>query len=303
MNTSTSSYTPNSSISSYSKAIRGQKYASQSNMAVPASPQSQLHSTSEKLRTLSTASSSNSNSSFDLTNPSFASSRGGVFLDSSFEDKLATTGNIFQRREDWSILSRIPICKQNTIHIRLEDEGPYGNDETRCFVLSHLSSLGVREIPCVFCACQLVIYDRFPLVDGTLFTSPHAYDKRKSIAATIGNKQQYINGICLNCLLGENGHEIACRFCQKSMHMLSAYSIQLGTLYKYDLFAAFSCCPQRLTCVKCNHVIGDVNASQCFSQFSEERECPSCKTRAYHFIKPLDEIYAKSKCVEKNESG
>ena len=37
----------------------------------------------------------------------------------NLEEKLATTGNIFQRREDWSILTKIPISKQNTIHIRI----------------------------------------------------------------------------------------------------------------------------------------------------------------------------------------
>ena len=77
------------------------------------------------------------------------------------EEKLAKTGNMFARREDWSIISKLPINKQNTIHIRLEDEGPYGNDETRCFVLSHFSSLGVRELSCIFCSCELIVYDRY----------------------------------------------------------------------------------------------------------------------------------------------
>lgn len=89
-----------------------------------------------------------------------------LIFNDPFEEKLATTGNIFEKREDWSVLSRIPIAKQNTIHIRLEDEGPYGNDETRCFVLSHFSSLGIKQLKCVFCSCDLIVYDRFPLIDG-----------------------------------------------------------------------------------------------------------------------------------------
>lgn len=76
------------------------------------------------------------------------------------DEKLAKTGNSFQRREDWSIIAKLPVNKQNTIDIRLEDEGPYGNDETRCFVLSHFSLLGVHELSCVFCGCELVVYDR-----------------------------------------------------------------------------------------------------------------------------------------------
>jgi len=82
------------------------------------------------------------------------------FSDSNLEEKLATTGNIFQQRENWSIINKLPIDKQNTIHIRLEDEGPYGNDETRCFVLSHLSKLGIKELNCVFCNCLMPVYDR-----------------------------------------------------------------------------------------------------------------------------------------------
>ena len=138
-------------------------------------------------------------------------------------------GSIFERREDWSILSRIPICKQNTIHIRLEDEGPYGNDETRCFVLSHLSALGVKQLTCVSCDCQLVVYDRFPLVDGTLFLSPDAYATEKSIVISNANGskgpsssaspysllQQYMHAICLSCVLGKRGHELECRHCHK----------------------------------------------------------------------------------------
>lgn len=76
------------------------------------------------------------------------------------DEKLAKTGNSFQRREDWSIIWKLPVNKQNTIDIRLEDEGPYGNDETRCFVLSHFSLLGVHQLSCVFCGCELVVYDR-----------------------------------------------------------------------------------------------------------------------------------------------
>lgn len=113
--------------------------------------------TSNRTRALSTGSSV---SSFDLS-----SLPKQVFAD-AFEEKLATTGNIFQKREDWSVLSRIPIVKQNTIHIRLEDEGPYGNDETRCFVLSHFSSLGIKELSCIVCSSPMIVFDRFPLVDG-----------------------------------------------------------------------------------------------------------------------------------------
>jgi len=143
------------------------------------------------------------------------------------EEKLAKTGNMFQRREDWSILSRLPINKQNTIHIRLEDEGPYGNDETRCFVLSHFSSLGVRELACVFCSCRLVVYDRFPLVDGTLFISPFVYDERKAVPAVVSGRSQFVYAVCLGCMSGSSA--IRCKFCRRTWSTGS--SLQIGGFF------------------------------------------------------------------------
>ena len=264
--------------------------------------------------------SSNLNSYPTSTNTTNSTSNSNSKIFDSFEEKLATTGNIFQRRDDWSIINKVPIKKQNTIHIRLEDEGPYGNDETRCFVLSHFSSLGIKNISCIFCSCDLVIYDRFPLIDGTLFLSPVNYDKAKSIPSVVTNKQQYIYAVCLKCLTnnfsslnspGANGccgsdHEVVCKFCSKSWQKTGGSSLQIGTLYKYDIFASFPCCASRLTCSnsKCNKIIMDVETagSQYFSSFSEEKECPSCKVKAYHFIKPLKEIFLKSQCELRKEN-
>lgn len=221
----------------------------------------------------------------------------------NFEEKLATTGNIFQRREDWSILNKLPVAKQNSIHVRLEDEGPFGNDETRCFVLSHLSSLCIREMNCVHCSCSMVIYDRFPLVDGTLFVSPFMYDKSKSIPAIVSNKQQYLNAVCLDCIIGTNNHEIKCKYCSKLWQSLGAFSLQIGNLYKYDIFAAFPCCSMRLTCSKCSAKIMDLDAAgiEYFSSFSEEKECPQCRTKAFHFIKPLNDLFHDFESGDKSQ--
>jgi hypothetical protein len=238
------------------------------------------------------------------------------------EEKLATTGNIFQKRDDWSLLDKLPVNKQNTIHLRLEDDGPYGNDEIRCFVLSHFSSLGLKEIPCVFCDCNLVIYDRFPLIDGTLFLSPISYDSKRSIPTRLSSnekndknsshhkpndliqkvKHQYINAICLKCLTHQKDHDIKCKYCNTTWQSKGGSALQVGTLYKYDIFAAFPCCQPRLDCLKCStHIINaDSACHEYFSAFSDEKECHKCKTRAYHFVKPLDEIYVKSACHQPN---
>ncbi|CAF0976344.1 unnamed protein product [Brachionus calyciflorus] len=224
----------------------------------------------------------------------------------NFEEKLATTGNIFQRRDEWSILSKLPVSKQNTIHIRLEDEGPFGNDETRCFVLSHLSSLCIKEMNCVYCSCTMIIYDRFPLVDGTLFVSPFMYDKNKSIPAIVANRQQYLNAVCLDCLNGTKNHEIKCKCCKKSWQSLGANSLQIGNLYKYDIFAAFPCCSERLRCSKCNYKIMDYDSArnEFFSYFSEEKDCPQCKSKGFHYIKSIKDVYMEYvQLVESSESS
>ena len=237
------------------------------------------------------------------TSSSGVSSSGGgglgmskLFFDSN-DKKLATTGNIFERRDDWSILNRLPINKQNSIHVRLEDEGPYGNDETRCFVLSHFSSLNLKELSCVFCDCSMPIYDRFPLVDGTLFVSPVAYDRARSVPSIVSNKQQYINAVCLKCLLGEDAdHAIRCLHCGKLWQDCGSRTFQVGTLYKFDLFAALPCCQARLNCAHCGHPLLDIDEAlssvhRCFSSYSEQAKCPGCHQTGFLFLRNLDSIY------------
>ncbi|CAF0985988.1 unnamed protein product, partial [Didymodactylos carnosus] len=124
---------------------------------------------SSRYRTQSTSSLSSSpggNSKKSISNNSSNSNNNSVSLSMSatgnitnsgvnsgtlpqFDEKHAAAGNIFEHRQDWSILNRVPLHKRNAIHIRLEDEGPYGNDETRCFVLSQLSVLGCTELNCI----------------------------------------------------------------------------------------------------------------------------------------------------------
>ena len=241
-----------------------------------------------------TSCSSNSTSSICTFRGDVDNSTGVTILNKHqemFNDKLvASSGNMFHKRDDWSILTRIPVTKQNTIHIRLEDEGPYGNDEIRCYVLSHFSSLGVREVKCVLCNDELKLYDRFPLIDGTLFLSPIVYDRTKAINSGTNKREQFVYGVCVQCLSGENS--IRCKWCKKEWN---SESLQIGTLYKYDIFAAFPCCQKRISCNKCNKPVIDLNDGcgglPFFSSYSEEIECQHCKFKSYHFIKPLDMIF------------
>lgn len=54
----------------------------------------------------------------------------------------------------------------------MEDEGNHGNDETRLFILSSLAQHHKSKINCVLCEDSMLVFDRYPLVDGTFFLSP-----------------------------------------------------------------------------------------------------------------------------------
>ena len=59
----------------------------------------------------------------------------------------------------------------------MEDEGSYGNDDIRCFILSNLATAKMSKTFCVVCQSAMQIYDRYPLIDGTFFLSPKQYSK------------------------------------------------------------------------------------------------------------------------------
>ena len=135
------------------------------------------------------------------------------------------------------------------------------------------------------------------MIDGTLFVSPFQYNQKRSVPASISKKEQFIYSICLKCLNGDDkDHEIKCKTCQKQW--LDGSSLQIGTLYKFDIFAAWPCCSKRVSCKDCDKPLVDLESGGLpyFSMYSEEVECNSCRTKSYHFIKPLNEIFEESKC-------
>ncbi|EDW56471.1 GM18762, partial [Drosophila sechellia] len=54
----------------------------------------------------------------------------------------------------------------------IEDEGNHGNDETRLFILSSLAQSQMSRVACILCEEPLLVFDRYPLVDGSFFLSP-----------------------------------------------------------------------------------------------------------------------------------
>ena len=63
------------------------------------------------------------------------------------------------------------------LSLQMEDEGSYGNDDIRCFILSNLATARMPHAQCIVCQSAMTIYDRYPLIDGTFFLSPKQYTK------------------------------------------------------------------------------------------------------------------------------
>ncbi|XP_064603721.1 headcase protein-like [Liolophura sinensis] len=225
--------------------------------------------------------------------PTPMSPTGGVSLKKGFQFEFfcadsgpVITGSIFKRRSDFTAFSILPRHKQNPYHIKMEDEGPHGNDDTRCFVLSNLSSYKVTTIECVLCKVELPVFDRYPLLDGTFFLSPQPYSDGV-VQVLADGRVQYLNAVCVSCL--EGATDVRCYACKSKW---DGSALLLGTMYSYDIFAAMPCCQKRLTCKTCRRAVVDVNAGLPFySEYSRCIECPYCKRKDTHFIRPLSETF------------
>lgn len=79
--------------------------------------------------------------------------------------------------------------------LQIEDEGNHGNDETRSFILSSLAAQNQSRVNCVLCSDVMLVFDRYPLVDGTFFLSPKQYNKN-AVEVNIINIIQFLM-ICI----------------------------------------------------------------------------------------------------------
>uniref|UniRef100_A0A182LY31 Headcase middle domain-containing protein n=1 Tax=Anopheles culicifacies TaxID=139723 RepID=A0A182LY31_9DIPT len=132
---------------------------------------------------------------------------------------------------------------KNLIACKIEDEGNHGNDETRLFILSSLAAQHKSRVACVLCEEPMLVFDRYPLVDGTFFLSPKQHNKG-CIEVKYENRIQYLTSVCMACLEGvEPNRVVRCRFC---VNKWDGSSLVLGTMYSYDIFAAMPCCTERL---------------------------------------------------------
>uniref|UniRef100_A0A182N6K0 Headcase domain-containing protein n=1 Tax=Anopheles dirus TaxID=7168 RepID=A0A182N6K0_9DIPT len=173
----------------------------------------------------------------------------------------------------------------------IEDEGNHGNDETRLFILSSLAAQHKSRVACVLCEEPMLVFDRYPLVDGTFFLSPKQHTKG-CIEVKYENRVQYLTSVCMACLEGvEPNRTVRCRFCVKKW---DGSSLVLGTMYSYDIFAAMPCCTERLKCNNCfKLMLSPHQRLNFYSDYSHSVSCPYCSAQDNHFVKPLVYCYTK----------
>jgi len=195
-------------------------------------------------------------------------------------------GNMFHHRSDLAVFRKLPRTAQNTHHIRVDDEGPHGNDQTRGFVLKNLTRARVTSVQCVACSSDLPIFDEFPLIDGTFFLSPKRYNS--DVTVTFEGRTMFLNAVCLACLEGtQGGVRLECAGCHQAW---SGEALLVGTMYSYDVFAAMACCPSRLGCTGCHRPVMD-SPPTFFSDCSRPVRCGHCGKIDFHLTKSLGQMY------------
>ncbi|KAF7995575.1 hypothetical protein HCN44_006682 [Aphidius gifuensis] len=198
---------------------------------------------------------------------------------------------IFSRRLDFSAFNSLPRTKLNSYHIKMEDEGNHGNDDTRCFILSTLAALQWSRVSCVLCRAAMLVFDRYPLVDGTFFLSPRQHSL-SCAEVKVEGRTQYLSAVCMGCLEGSGTNaSVRCRVCTQPW---DGSSLVLGTMYSYDIFAAMPCCTERLMCNSCQKpLIYPHQRLNFYSDYSRVFACPHCRVVDAHFVKPLSSCFTR----------
>ncbi|CAG7838206.1 unnamed protein product [Allacma fusca] len=197
------------------------------------------------------------------------------------------SGGIFSRRMDFSSFNALPRHKLNSYHIKMEDE-THGNDDTRNFVLATLIATKTNRISCVLCHTNLIIFDRYPLIDGTFFLTPRQHTKACVETMMPDGRVQYLSAVCMSCLEGWSVN-LYCRCCRSKW---DGSSLVLGTCYSYDIFAATPCCRERLACISCKSDVIEQRPNF-FSEYSQSARCPKCGLVDFHLAKALPSIFDK----------
>jgi hypothetical protein len=217
----------------------------------------------------------------------------GFFAD----QQVQASGSIFQHRKDLAAFYAVlPKWKVNGFHIKLEDDCPQGNDDTRIFLLTNLGDNNIRTMDCLLCRASLSIYDKYPLIDGTFFISPVKHGIGRPVR--YDSRDSYLLAICMQCL-EDASNRLVCLRCGGTGWFLGSHII-LGGLYGYDILSASPCCPPE--CRKCGHRLPMPDPHRClsnFSVYSEPSVCSNCGSKDYHYIRRMDSV----RLVQERETG
>ncbi|VDO61393.1 unnamed protein product [Heligmosomoides polygyrus] len=82
---------------------------------------------------------------------------------------------------------------------QMEDDCPQGGDDVRLCLLKTLGAHNQRAVPCVGCHRDIVVYDRYPLIDGVFFLSPVCHFGPPTEVMYDG-KRHYLQQLCASCL-------------------------------------------------------------------------------------------------------
>lgn len=199
---------------------------------------------------------------------------------------------IFSRRLDFSSFNLLPKTRLNSYQVKIEDEGNHGNDETRLFILSSLAQSQMSRVACILCEEAMLVFDRYPLVDGSFFLSPKQHSNG-CIEVKYEGRPLFLTCVCMACLDGTSTNRVInCRFCGE---IWDGSNLVLGTMYAYDIFAAMPCCAERLKCNNCfKLLLHPQQRLNFYSDYSHCVTCPYCATQDTHFVKPLSFCYTKS---------
>ncbi|VDP07491.1 unnamed protein product [Soboliphyme baturini] len=193
-------------------------------------------------------------------------------------------GAVPRRSIGSDFFSDLQLICFNERHFQMEDDCPQGNDETRIFVLTSLGDRKLREVLCILCRAHLLVYDRYPLIDGTFFLSPVNHGD-SGIHVKYDGKELFLMAVCMTCL--QNSERLSCLRCGSSDWFYGDRLI-LGTMYLYDVLAVMPCCQP--PCSNCKRPLPIPSASCNFSDLTESTTCPSCGTSDFHFIRRLGSV-------------
>lgn len=199
---------------------------------------------------------------------------------------------VFKKRKDLRVLKSVLSNERFREVVMKFGDGDEGGKEIIESVHKAMKKSALSSVSCLFCAGESLVYDNFPVVDGTLFLTPVRLSHRciNFSETTSVKSEQYMAYVCVKCMEGKT-NILRCSSCAVPWN---GSFFQIGTLYSYNILSSMPCCQQRVSCNKCHGSVIDLSNGEAsnlfFSYFSKKASCPHCHTDDFHFVKSLATI-------------